>query len=236
MPGKRVAIIRSLIISIAAILMLCCSRTEGTINLEGKLQDEFTKDSIPNRDIIVQGLINRDSKLVPVETGQFSTDSAGHFKYTLRKVKDAYNYSFNVVGDSIYPFTSNHVSLLILERSSKYIFLNAKKLTDLTIIINRKSRKPAFDTLSLSWESNGVYYWNLYPYEINNYGKTNEKLKQTTELRWIGGNVNSTVSTKVFAGKRTRLRWQLFRNGKMNEFIDTITCKRDIENRLVFTY
>lgn len=221
---------------VASVVIFSCLRTEGTIKLEGKLQDEFTKDSIPDRDIIVQGLVRSDNKLVPVETGQFSTDSSGKFKYNMRKVKDAYNYSFCVVGDSVYPFTTNNVSLLMLKRNSKYIFLNAPKLTGFTIIIIRKSQKPALDTLTLSWQSNGIYYWNLYPYEINNYGETGKKLKQTTELRWIGGNVNSKVTTKVFAEKRTRLRWQLFRNGKMNEFIDTITCKRDIENLLVFTY
>jgi hypothetical protein len=95
-----------------------------------------------------------------------------------------------------------------------------------------------FDTLSLSWESNGVYDKNLYPYKINNFGKTNNSVAITldTELRWTGGMVNSKIITKVFADKRTKLLWDLDRNGKRQELIDTITCKRDLTNIVYFTY
>jgi len=104
--------------------------------------------------------------------------------------------------------------------------------------INRKSKKPVNDTLRLIWESNGVYGLSLYPYKIENYGGTNNSYGLTSDrdLMWIGGNVNSTINTKVFADKRTELNWELYRNGKRMEFTDTITCKRDFANIVYFTY
>jgi hypothetical protein len=109
---------------------------------------------------------------------------------------------------------------------------------DLTIKLNRKSKTPVCDTLRLCWESNGVYGGSLYPYVINNYGRTNNSVGLTTaeDLIWIGGNVNSTINTKVFADKKTELTWELYRSGKRKEFIDTITCKRDLANIVYFTY
>ena len=79
---------------------------------------------------------------------------------------------------------------------------------------------------------------SLYPYKINNFGKTNNFFGLTSDrdLMWIGGKVNSTIYTKVFADKMTELSWELFRNGKRKEFTDTITCKRDFANIVYFTY
>jgi hypothetical protein len=207
--------------------------TEGTLEIKGKVIDEYTKMQIPRRDIIVQGLVKNEKELVPIDAGQFSTDSSGCFTYTLRKVKDAYYYNFCLVGDSDYASITRNLGLYELEQNAKYLSFSLSKLVDLTIKIYRESKNPVFDTLSLTWESNGVSCWSLYPYKIDNYGKTKNYFGLTT---WIGGNVNSTIKTRVFADKRTKLFWDLVRNGKRKEITDTITCKRDITNIVYFTY
>jgi len=207
--------------------------TEGTLEIKGKVIDEYTKMQIPRRDIIVQGLVKNEKELVPIDAGQFSTDSSGCFTYTLRKVKDAYYYNFCLVGDSDYASITRNLGLYELEQNAKYLSFSLSKLVDLTIKIYRESKNPVFDTLSLTWESNGVSCWSLYPYKIDNYGKTKNYFGLTT---WIGGNVNSTIKTRVFADKRTKLFWDLVRNGKRKEITDTITCKRDITNIVYFSY
>jgi hypothetical protein len=224
--------------STIGVLLIGCVNTEGTIEIKGKVIDDYTKTVIPWRNIIIQGLIESNEKLIPVDAGQFSTDSSGCFTYSLRKVKDAHYYNFCLVGDSDYLSITRNLGLYGIEQNAKYLSFSLSKLVDLTIKIYRESKKPVFDTLSLSWESNGVSCWSLYPYKISNYGKTNSYFGLTsgTELRWIGGNVNSTVKTRVFADKRTKLYWVLYRNGKRKEILDTITCKRDFANIVYFTY
>jgi hypothetical protein len=220
------------------VLFTGCVHTEGTLEIKGKVVDEYTKVLIPGRDIIIQGLVRSNNKFVPIDAGQFSTDSSGNFSYSFRKVKDARYYNFSLVGDSDYALRTRTLGLMELEQNAKYLSFSLSKLADLTIIITRKSKTPVSDTLSLCWESNGVYENLLYPYKINNYGKANNSFGLTSdkELRWIGGNVNSTIHTKVFADKRTKLLWDLDRNGKRMEFIDTIRCKRNLPNIVYFTY
>jgi len=130
------------------------------------------------------------------------------------------------------------MTLFDLEINAKYLSFSLSKLVDLTITLKRKSKTPVRDTLCLSWESDGIYYWFLYPYRIINDGKivNPHGPKTGTGLNWIGGNVNSTISTKVFADKKTKLRWELYRNGRRKVFTDTITCRRDFANNVHFTY
>lgn len=222
----------------AAVLLTGCVNTEGTLEIKGKVIDEYTKVQIPRRDIIVQGLVKRNDKLVSIDAGQFSTDSSGCFSYSLRKVKDANYYNFCIVGDSDYVSLTKNLGLYELKQNSKFMSFSLSKLADLTIIINRISKTPVLDTLSLIWESYGVPCWSLYPYKIRNFGKTNSFFVPTSdiELRWIGGKVNSTIKTKVFEGKRTKLLWDLDRNGRRKEITDTITCKRNLTNVVYFTY
>jgi hypothetical protein len=214
-----------------------CINTQGKLLIEGKVLDESTKTGIPRKNIIVQGLVESNNKLVPVETGLFSTDSSGCFTYELKKIKGCKHYNFCFVGDSDHLFTTKEVSLFDLANNAKFLSFSLPKLVDLTIYVNRKSKRPFCDTLRLIWESNGVYGGSLYPYTIINYGSKNNPLGETnTDLIWIGGNINSTVNTKVFADKRTILSWELYRNGSRKEFTDTITCKRDFANIVHFTY
>ena len=125
-----------------------------------------------------------------------------------------------------------------MEQNSKFLIFSLSVLTDLTIIINRKSKISVSDTLSLYWESKGIPGRNLFPYRIDNYGKPDNHYGLTTgeELRWIGGTVNSRVYTRVFADTKTKLLWDLDRYGRRKEFIDTITCRRDFSNTVYFTY
>lgn len=221
-------------ITIFSLLTRCVS-TEGSLEIRGKILDENTNEGIPLRDVIVHGLVNENNKSISIEAGQFSADSSGSFIYTLKKISGAYRYKFSMVGDSAYPFTTNELSMIGLHNNPKTVFLYMHRLTDLTIIINRKSKTPLYDTLALTWMSDGIYGRFLYPYKITNIGKTAVRNSEN-ELRWTGGFVSSRVHARVFAGKMTRLRWDLDRNGRRSEFIDTITCKRDAANFLYFTY
>ena len=224
-------------IAFASGVLTGCVNTKGTLEIKGKVVDEITKTGIPRRNIIVEGLVN-NNKLEPIEVGQFSTDSSGCFSYTLRKVKDARYYNFSLVGDSDYVFITKILGLLELEQNPNFLLFPLTKLVGLTIKLNRKSKTPVCDTLCLCWESDGVYGGSLYPYKINNYGRTNKSfgLPSDIDLNWIGGYVNSEINTKVFADKRTKLSWDLYRNGKRKQFVDTITCKRDFANIVYFTY
>jgi hypothetical protein len=225
-------------IAFASGMIIACVNTEGTLKIKGKVLDEKTKTGIPWKNIIVQGVVNRDNKSEPIGAGQFSTDSSGCFTYSLRKIKDAHDYNFCFIGNSEYPVTVKKMTLSGLKSNSKYLFFSLSKLADLTIKINRKSRTPLCDTLRLIWESDGVFGLSLYPYQIDDYGITNNSLglRSDRDLMWIGGIVNSTINTKVFADKMTELSWELFRNGRREEFTDTITCKRDFANIVYFTY
>ena len=216
---------------ITGILFAGCVNTQGVIKIKGKIADESTKEPIPGRDIIVQGLVENKSGTVPIDAGHFNTDSKGYFTYSLHKVKDAYYYNFCLVGDSDYSFMTEKIGLVYLERNAKHLSFSLSKLADLTILIFRKSKTPVCDTLFLSWKSNGVDGRTLYPYKINNFGLTT-----TLNLRWIGGNVKSIIKTRAYADQRTIVRWVLFRKGKIEEILDTITCKRDLVNKVCLKY
>jgi hypothetical protein len=227
-----------ILIAFASGLLTGCVNTEGTLKIKGKISDKSTKTGIPWKNIIVQGIVYSDNNSEPVKAGQFSTDSSGCFTYSLRKIRGAYEYNFCFIGNSEYPVTINKMALIDLKRNAKYLSFSLSKLVDLTIKIYRKSKTPLCDTLSLIWESDGVFGLSLYPYKIYNYGRTNKSfgLASGSDLVWIGGNVNSTINTKVFADKRTELSWELYRSGKKKEFTDTITCKRDFANIVYFSY
>ncbi len=212
--------------------------TEGSLEIKGKVIDEHTKGEIPGREIIVQGLVEFNDKIIPVYAGQFASDSSGKFTFLLRKVKDARFYHFCLVGDSSYSFKTQKLGLLELEQNAKFLIFSLSKLTDLKIKIYGKSKTPYCDTLYLSWKSNGVDFRMLYPYKIDNFRIPDNFIGLTSYsgLQWIGGNTISTVETRVFANELTKIHWELVRNKKRKEITDTITCKRDITNILYFTY
>ena len=218
-------------------LLTACGKlnTEGILNIKGKVVDERTGKGIQYKNIVIQGIFYWDNKL---EAGQFSTDSSGFFEYSLKKIKGIKRYNFCFVGDSDNLYTTQELSLYELQKNADFLLFSLKNLATLTIKINRKSKTPQCDTLCLDWESDGVYFWFLYPYSVSNFGKLDYSLKPPADmgLTWIGGIVNSTVKTRVFADKRTKVRWELYRYGHRKYFTDTITCRRGIENVVSFKY
>ena len=215
------------------LLMLCtgCTDREGILEIKGKVLDEKTKVTIPRREIIVQALVKSDDKLIPVYAGQFLTDSSGCFAYELKKFKNSYLYNFCLVGDSAYDFSTNRLGLTELRRDGKFLKFFLNKLTDFTMTIERKSKSPVFDTLFVSWESDGLDGKILYPFKIENSGSA-----ENTGLIWIGGNVKSAIKTKAYADKKTIVYWKLYGNGKRKEITDTIFCIRNVTNYVNFKY
>lgn len=225
---------RSDLISFTFILSMTltgCLRTTGSLEIEGIIEDESTKNRLPGREIIVEAQLSGGHGKKLVDAGQFKTDSAGHFRYTLRKTKDAYYYNFCLVGDSDYAYKIRQFGLMELKQNAKYLSLSMDKLVGLTIRIIRKTRVPAYDTLYMGWKSDGIDGRILYPFKISNHN-----LSSSQELKWIGGEVRSTVKVRAYADKRATVRWALFRNGKSKEIIDTITCKRDRANEVYLVY
>lgn len=225
-------------IAFAAEVLSGCGNTVGKLEIKGRVSDESTKTGIPRKSIFVQALVRTDDKNDSIEVGQFSTDSSGCFSFSLMKVKDAHYYNFSMAGDSDYRFRTRTLGLIELEQNAKFLSFSLSKLVNLTIKLYRKSRIPGCDTLRLIWESDGVFGGSLYPYQIQNYGKTNNSFAHSPDfdLIWIGGTVNSTITTKVPEDKMTELTWELYRNGRRKIFIDTITCKRDFDNIVNFAY
>jgi hypothetical protein len=219
------------IVFFVEILLTGCVKIEGTINIKGKVIDKYTGAPIPGRDIILQGLIKDNYKSVPVGIGEFTTDSTGYFTHSFRKIKEAYSYNFCLVGDSDYSFKTEELSLSYLQRNAKQLSFALSKLADLTILISRESTTPLYDTLTLSWKTDGVDGRTLYPLKASNFG-----MATTLGLRWIGGKVNSTIKTRAFADQWTIVRWVLYRNGAKKEITDTIVCKRDLVNKVCLKY
>lgn len=205
--------------------------TEGILKIKGKVLEENTNVAIPNRKIIVQGLVKDEIKFKSGYIGEFLTDSSGYFEYTLKKVKYVYLYDFCIVGDSIYAYSNTKIRTLELNRDSKFLTFYVNKLADLTIKINRKSKTPFCDTLYVSWESNGINNEILYPYKIEGIGSNSNR-----RLRFIGGDIHASIKTKVFTDKKTIIYWKLFRNGKYKEITDTIVCNRDVNNLICLKY
>jgi len=221
-----------LIVAIAHIFLLIgCTNTTGSLDIAGKVLDEYSKEGIPNRAVILQAMIYSDSELIPTkDIGHFYTDSTGHFTYTINKIKGAHWYNFIFVGDSTYDYSTLMVSLEELKSNSKFQSFYLDKFTDLTIKIERVSKSVFTDTLFLSWKTNG-YDGRMFPYKVINNGTAHD-----FEFMWIGRNIRSVIEAKTFANKNTIINMSLFRNRGVKEISDTIFCSRDIKNSFSFKY
>ncbi len=220
---------KSFIITSVCVILFGCIQTEGTLDIQGKVIDEFTNKSIPTRKVIIKGWGFNDKK--EIDVGQFQTDSSGIFSYTMNKKKGLYYYYFSLTGDSTYSFSTQEIPLGELERNSKFLSFHLNKLTNFTIKIERCSKTPLYDTLYVSWKTDGIEGRSLYHGKTINYGTVPD-----FEFRWIGGNVKSEIKTKVLANKKATLCLELFRNGKKKEILDTLFCERDIDNFFTFKY
>ena len=218
---------------ILGLLLVSC---QDKFELEGKVLDDNTQITIPHRKIIVQALVENNKKFIIVYTDEFFTDSSGYFNYNLKKIKNVYLYNFSVVGDSAYAFSNNRLGLTELKRDGRFLSFYLSRLADFTITIERKSKTTYRDTLYVSWESDGINGKVMYPYEIKDYIDINRKNSSDIEFRWIGGNIESVIQTKVFAEKETVVHWELFRKGERKKISDTIFCIRDVDNYAHFQY
>jgi hypothetical protein len=221
---------------IAGILFMGCSGNQGNIEISGKVLDEKTKIAVPYRRIIVQALMQRDEELIPVYAGEFCTDSSGSFDYSMNNPSNNFLFDFCIVGDSTYAFSNKRLGLTELSKYGKYLSFYVSRLTDLTISLESRSNKPYYETLYLYWKSDGIDGKKLYPYEIKNYGVKNYSNTAEMPFKWSGGDIKSTIKTKVYADKNTTIRWELFRNRQVNVIRDTIFCKRDVSNYVYFKY
>ena len=217
---------------ITCLLLTGSSCTEETLEIKGKVLDEKTKVAVPNREIIVQALLNTDNKVIPVFIGKFSTDSSGMFAYPLKKVENAYIYNFCVVGDSTYAYSNVELGLTELNTNGKFLTFNLNKLTDLSILIHSNGRTSVEDVLYISWKSDGINGNLLYPYTIKNYGFTSSN----TGLKWIGKDIKSKIKTRVLADKETIIRWEINSYGDRRVVRDTIICIRDVPNYFELRY
>jgi len=216
---------------VCSFFLIVCTRTVGTLDIAGNVLDEYTKEGIPKRTVIIQGLKYADSGLIPTDDiGRFYTDSSGHFTYTLKKIKDVYRYNFVFVGDSTYSYSTQMVSLGELESNSKFLSFYREKFTDLTIKIERINKTVPVDTLFISWKIDDID-GRIYPHKVVNMGAVPD-----FEFRWIGGKVKSFIETKTFANKNTVIHMYLFRNSRAKEMSDTIYCIRDVKNSFSFKY
>ena len=201
------------------------------MEIKGKVIDESTKAPIPNISVMIQALDQSDESTSYIYAGDFTTDSSGCFAYTLKKVKNTSIYNFCIEGNPAYAESNELLGLSDLNTYGKFLSFEVNRIVDLTLKIDRVSKTPFRDTLTVTWETNGVDGQTLYPFKIENY-----RINSETGLKWIGGDVKSAIKTKVFAGKNTIVHWELIRNGRHKVITDTIFCIRDAVNSVYFKY
>jgi hypothetical protein len=220
-----------LLVFVFILLLSGCNNTVGTIKLKGKVIDENTKTAIPYISVVIEALDLSSDETISINAGEFTTDSSGCFDYTLEKVKNMWLYNFCIKGNPAYDPSNQQLGLSDLNSYGKFLTFKITRIVDFTIYINRKSKTTFRDTLMVSWETNGVDGKTLYPVKIENY-----RINAENRLMWIGGDVKSKIKTKVYADKNTIVHWELFRNGRHTDIIDSIFCRRNTANSVFINY
>jgi hypothetical protein len=180
---------------------------------------------------MIQALEQCDDETTAIYAGDFITDSSGCFAYKLKKVKNTSLYNFCIEGDPSYDEKNQLLGLSDLNSYGKFLSLEVKRIVDFTMKINRNGKTAFRDTLTVSWKTNGVNGEKLYPFKINNY-----QINSGYGLIWIGGDVKSEIKTKVYADKNTIVHWELYRNGRHKDIIDTVFCGRNTANSVYLRY
>jgi len=219
------------IVFVFILLLSGCNNTVGTIELKGLVIDENTKAPIPNISVMVQALERCEDETTATFAGDFTTDTSGRFTYTLKKVKNSSLYNFRIDGNPAYDPSNRVLGLTELNSYGKFLSFEIKRIVDFTMKINRNGKTPFRDTLTVSWETNGIKGETLYPFKTNNY-----QINPGNGLIWIGGDIKSEIKTKVFADKNTIVHWTLHRNGKRSEITDTVFCDRNTANSVYLNY
>jgi hypothetical protein len=222
---------RLIVLILSTLLFYGCNNTVGRIELAGKVLDADTKAAIPNISIMVEGLDQTNEEYINRFAGDFMTDSSGCFTFMMKKVKNASYYTFRIEGNPDYAETNKMLGLSDLHTDGKFLSFQMKRIVDFTIKINRVSKTTYQDMLTVSWKTDGVDGQTFYPYKIVNYCINSEK-----GLVWAGGEVKSEIKTKVFADRKTIVHWELFRNGKSQDIVDTLFCLRDAVNSINLNY
>ena len=220
-----------LLVFVFGLIQIGCTNTVGTVELKGKVVDESTKAAIPNLSVMIEALDQSNDKQVNIYAGDFTTDSSGCFAYTLKKIRNISLYNFYIEGNPAYDPANKILGLSDLNSYGKFLTFEVNRIVDFTMKINRNNKTTFRDTLTVSWETNGIDGKTLYPFKIINY-----RINAGYGLIWIGGDVKSEIRTKVYADKNTIVHWELFRNGRHKDIIDTIFCKRNTANSVFFTY
>jgi hypothetical protein len=236
MPEKNYnasTLIRLVLLLVTFIVTGC---QQKKLDIRGKVVDEASGIALPNRKFVIQALEKRNEKFIIVSIDEFSSDSAGTFHYRIKRLKDIWLYDISFIGDTSYAFASQRLGLTDIRKNGRHLIFNLNRLADFIMTIERKSKTPAIDTLYLSWECDGVDGRKLYPYKIENYVVNEGGNSRNVEFRWIGGQVQSAIKTKVIADKKTIVLWELFRSGVNKRFSDTIFCSRNRLNYSNFTY
>lgn len=217
---------------LTCLLPLACSCTDDTLELKGQIVDNHTKAGIPFREVIVQALENKNNVFVPVYIGEFATDSLGIFTWSLKRDRAIYLYNFSCIGDSAYSYKNIRLGLTELIRHGRFLVFELDRLTELTISLESTTRRSTNESVFLTWISDGKEGSFLYPYKVTNHGSA----ESHQGLHWTGGDVRSEIRTRVFADKTAIVRCEIFRYGKMRTVADTLLCRRDVANRVSFTY
>ena len=220
-----------LIIFVFSIFLSSCNNTVGNLELKGKIVDASTKTVIPNITVIIEAVDQNEDKTAKIYAGDFTSDSSGKFAYTLMKIKNSSLYSFRIEGNPAYDPSNQVLGLTELNSYGKFLSFEIKRIVDFTIKINRNGTPTFRDTLTVSWETNGVDGRTLYPFKIYNY-----QINSGNGLIWIGGDIKSEIKTKVFADKNTIVHWTLYRNGKRKEITDTVFCDRNTAQSVYLNY
>jgi len=220
-----------LIVFVLFLLVSGCNNTVGIIKIKGQVVDEYTKVKLPNRTIIVQAWVEVNDEPHYMYLDSFTTDSSGCFAYTLHKFKNVSLYNFIVEKDSDYATSENILGLTDMIVDGWGLSFKVRRLSDLTIQINRAGKTALRDTLIVSWKTDGIDGTSMHPYTVENY-----RINPDKGLVWIGGEVKSEIRTKVYADKNTVVRWELFRNGSNQVISDTLYCHRNVANSARLNY
>jgi hypothetical protein len=217
-------------------IILFCSCSDEILELKGKVLDDKSKIAVTGRKIIVNALIPVNDNTEYYYVGECCTDSSGYFTFPLKKIKSSYLFQFQIVGDSLYSGSNTTLGLTDLYRYGKFLSFQISRLTNLTIAIEKKNKSTFPETLYVSWISDGINGKELYPYTVKNYGIRDHGNTLDQPLKWVGRDVKSAVKTRVYADKATIVKWKIFRDREVQEFADTIFCKKDAFNYVHFSY
>jgi hypothetical protein len=204
---------------------------DGTLNIKGKISDDYTGEGIQNTELSIQGVSSSEGVFgLRLDLGKFKTNSEGYFSGEIKKMKNVERYDFILLADANYYSVIKEMSVSDVEGNLLNLDLTLSRLTELVINIEKTSPASIIDTLYISW---GVINNQVYgPFQPLNFTGTQPDLG----MRWIGGEVKSSIKTKTLANKTTEIITEIFRSGQYTLSYDTLYCERDVVNTYNINY